>query len=65
MKDKALRSTLVVLLLVMVALLGTYVATRSPQRHAPSRELLEQSVVTAPPLGTVMGGPPAAGHATR
>lgn len=65
MKDKALMPTLVMLLLVMIGLLAGYVATRTADGPAPSREILEQSVVTAPPMSTVMGGPPAADHATR
>jgi hypothetical protein len=65
MKDKLLKPVLAMLLLVMVGLLAGYLATRTNSGRAPSRALLDQSVVTAPPLGTVMGGPPAADHAAR
>ena len=83
MKHKAWVPTLAVLAVALVALLTAYAVTRgAPQPHGsvPSHEIVNQQVVTAPPLAdsgaaagpaaaarssTVMGGPPANAQGSR
>lgn len=83
MKTKALFPALVVLVVAIAALLTAFAVTRNkPVPHAagvPNREIVDQQVVTAPPLAdpgnaagpaaaarsSVMGGPPDPGHASR